>query len=877
MTILETKVMRGPNYWSNYRKNLIQIKLDLQKYEELPTNEIKGFTERLVKLIPSLREHRCSKGYEGGLIERMNEGTWLGHVIEHVALELQCMAGMFVGYGRTRSTGEHGVYYVVFSYILENAGLYAGKAAVELVTAVAENRKFAVKPVIEKLESICRRESFGPSTQSIIDEAAKRGIPATRMDEHSLVMLGQGRQQQLFRATVVGTTSNIGVESAACKWHTKKVLGGAGIPVPRGEKVYDLEDFDAAVEKVGYPLVVKPIDGNHGRGITANIRTFADARKAYKAASQVSDTVIVERYVTGDDYRFLLVDYKLVAVAKRTPAKITGNGLSTVRDLIEEANRDPRRGEGHEKVLTKITIDRQSKILMKEAGVTLDTVLPMGKDLMLKRTANLSTGGTSTDVTDLIHPDNKFMAERIARLMKLDVCGIDVMAHDLTVPMTEENGAIIEVNAGPGFRMHTHPSEGQPRNVAKAVVDMLFPNESSGRIPVVAVTGTNGKTTTSRLIAHLAKTAGKMAGYTSTEGIYIDGHVIAKGDCSGPQSAKMVLNDPSVEYAVLECARGGILRSGLAFDHCDISIVTNVSEDHLGIDGIHTLDDYARVKEVVPRSTFDSGYSILNADDDIVYRMQEELSCNVVLFSMDSTNPRIMMHVANGGKAVVVDNGFVTIVDENEETPVLAVNNIPLTFSGTAEHNIKNILPAVGAAWLSGFDIAEIRSGLLSFVPSPELTPGRMNLFDFGHFRLMLDYAHNEAGFREIAKYVDKVRASRKTCIIGATGDRRDEDIRNLGRNAARIFDEIIIRHDENGRGRTNEEMTRLIMEGILDVSDSRTVQVISDEAEAIAYATSNALPDSFVFVCADNVWNSIELIRSCQAQYAGKMELRAS
>ncbi len=865
MEIKNIQVMRGPNYWSNYRQKLIVMKLDLEKYEELPTNKIPNFYERIMKALPSLYEHRCSEGKAGGFCERMEQGTWLGHVIEHVALEFQVMAGMDCGYGRTRSTGEYGIYKVVFSYLSEEAGIYAGKAAVDFVKAMAEKRSFDVKTVIETLKEIWTDEMAGPSTQTILDEAIRRNIPVTRMDDNSLYMLGYGRNQQLFRATVMGTTNNLAVESVACKWFTKEVLDKAGISVPKGMTIDTKKELQQAMEEFPFPWVIKPIDGNHGRGITANIRNKEVALKAANQAWKISDRIIIEEYVEGADYRFLVINYKLIAVAERTPACVRGDGQLTIRELIAKENENPNRGAGHENVLTKIKIDYHTKALLKEAGLSLNDVLPLGKEIMLKKTANLSTGGTSTDVTDSVHPFNVFLAERIARLFHLDVCGIDIMAKDVTQPIQKGNGAVIEVNAGPGFRMHTHPSNGTARNIAKPVIDMLFPDGSNGRIPIVAITGTNGKTTTTRLVAHMAQKAGKSVGYTTTEGVYINGHTIREGDCSGPQSAQTILTDPTVDFAVLECARGGILRSGLAFDECDISIITNVTEDHLGIDDIHTLEDYAQVKEVVARSTSDDGYAILNADDDLVYNMRDAVSSKVILFSMEQSNERIIKHCMKGGMAVFVQDGYFVVQTGETVIRILAVNRTPITLGGKAEFMVANVLPSIAAGIVSGFTIEDLRLALTSFIPSPELTPGRMNLFEFAHCQLMLDYAHNASGFESIWKYMAKVEASSKICIIGATGDRREQDIRNLGKYAASIFDEIIIRHDKDGRGRTNEELTALIMEGIHSVNVNPKVEVISDEAAAIEFAVTNAPQEAFIFVCADHVKHSIELVRRLQ------------
>jgi cyanophycin synthetase len=863
MEIINIKVMRGPNYWSASQHKLIAVKLDIGSWETLSAEQIRDFYDRLLEVMPSLKSSRFRE-LEPAETAELQHDHQLIPFIEQMALELQRLADLDCLYGSTYGLGD-GVYKIVFSYCTEEAGIYAANAAIECARALLEHRSFDVNAAVQKIEELNQQESLGPSTQAIVDEAASRGIPYARMNEESLIRLGYGRNQKLFRATVVETTGSIAVDMVASKWMTKSVLEQNGIPVPKGVVIETVEELAEAVREIGFPLVVKPIDGNHGRGITTGITSQEAALEAFQLAKPVADEVIVESYVEGDDYRFLVINYKLIAVAKRTPAMVTGDGTSTIRQLIEQVNNDPERGEDHEQVLTAIKIDHHTLALLEEAGLTIDSVIPEGQEVHLKRTANLSTGGTATDMTDVVHPDNVFMAERIARLMHLDVCGIDIMAKDVTTPIALGNGAIIEVNAGPGFRMHTHPSEGRPRNVAKPVIDMLFPDNAKGRIPIVAITGTNGKTTTTRLVAHIAKHAGLSAGFTTTDGIYINDQLVYKGDCSGPKSAEVVLGDPTVNFAVLECARGGILRSGLAFDQCDVSIVTNMSEDHLGLGDIHTLEQYTRVKEVVPKSTAPDGFAILNADDERVLNMKDQLSCNVILFSTEPDNPGIEEHCANGGQSIVIENGYYVIRKGNEKTHLIAVNDIPLTYSGSAEFMVKNILPAIGASIASGFSLQVIKDALQAFKASPESTPGRMNLFDFGDFKLMLDYAHNAAGFLEIEKYMSTVQAEKKVCIIAATGDRKDDDIFRQGEYAARIFDEIIIRHDKDARGRSNEEMTSILQQGIHSVDPDKPVTVISDEYEATKYAVDQAEPDSFIFACADNVWDSISLIEDLQ------------
>ncbi|MEO6301948.1 MAG: cyanophycin synthetase [Bacteroidia bacterium] len=864
MKVLEIKTMKGPNYWSNKRHKLIVLKLDIQEMEERPTNEIEGFSERIESMMPSLFCHRCSPGYEGGFFERVKEGTWIGHVIEHIALEIQSLAGMECGFGRTRSTGDYGIYNVVFSYEIESAGQYAAEAAVRIAEKLISGEQYDITIDINALNQIKLRKGFGPSTMSIINEAVKKNIPVRSMENGSLILLGQGANQKMIRASMTSNTSSWGVETACDKEETKKILAKAYIPVPYGDVCTTAEGVKKIISEIGFPVVIKPIDGNHGRGITTNIQNTESALAAFEIAKTVSEEIIIEKYIEGDDYRFLLVNFKLVAVAKRTQAMIMGDGVSTIQQLVDQTNADPNRGDGHEKVLTTIKIDKVTNAILNEKKLTLDSVLPLAEILFLKDTANISTGGTSTDVTDNVHPVNVFMAERIAKLLNLDICGIDVVAKDITVQINlNNNGGIIEVNACPGFRMHLNPSKGLARNVAEPVIDMLFPQGKQSRIPIIAITGTNGKTTTTRLTAHIAKTAGHKVGYITTDGIYIQDHAIHFGDCTGSQSAAVVLTDPTVDFAVLECARGGLLRSGLGFDHCDISIVTNISEDHLGLKGIKTLSEMARVKSVVAKSTFDHGYSILNADDNLVYEMSEELDCNIALFSMNAENEKIKKHCENDGLAAVIEKGYLTVCKGAWKIRVSKIDTIPLTLGGKAECMIKNILPSVLAAIIQNFKIEDIRSALETFLPSPETTPGRMNIFKFRDFELMIDYAHNPGGFMELKTFLDRTEASSKVGIITGVGDRRDEDIKNLGVFSGKMFDEIIIRHDKDMRGRPRAEVTELLVQGIMQENKNAVINVISDELEAIQFAIDNAKKGAFIVLCTDSIQDSIEYVKN--------------
>ncbi|MBN9230087.1 MAG: cyanophycin synthetase [Legionella sp.] len=866
MNILKTQVLKGPNYWSNSRTHLIEMKLDLGIYEEKPTNLLGSFNQRLLELLPSLYEHRCSEGIRGGLKIRLESGTWLGHVIEHVALELQCLAGMDCGFGRTYGTKDHGVYHVIFAYQIPSAGLFAGKAAVELITALAEGKDYPVHEAIAQLKEINRREGLGPSTKAIVDEARRRKIPYLRKENDSLITLGYGCKQKKIWAAITSETSSIAVDIASDKELTKKILNEHFIPTPKGMTVKTKEELNRAVEHLGFPLVIKPLDGNHGKGVTTNVTTLTKAQFGFEQAQKISQYVVVERYITGNDYRFLVINYKLVAVAKRTPAMVVGNGVDSIESLIKQANEDPNRGEEHENVLTAIKIDESTFSILRQYNLTLASILPLGQALYLKETANLSSGGTAADVTEDVHPANVFLAERTARLIGLDVCGIDVIAKDIRLPINEHHGAIIEVNAGPGLRMHLAPNVGQPRNVAQPLLDMLYPHAEEARIPIVAVTGTNGKTTVVRLISHLAREAKLYTGTTTTEGIYLDNKLITQGDCSGPASAQVVLHSPEVEFAVLECARGGILRSGLGFDECDISIITNISADHLGLNDIHTLEDLTDVKAVVAHSTKKSGYCILNADDNLTYSIKDQLRCQVALFSTFA-GPRIRKHCEQGGMAVYLEQGKVVIQKGAERQLFCAIKDIPITFEGTATCMILNILPAIMAGVISGFNIKQIKTALLNFHPTPENLPGRMNLFHFPQCNVMVDYAHNEGAFCEIKNYLETIHCHKKIGIIGVAGDRRDEDIQQLGYHSATMFDEIIIRHDKDGRGRSNQNITQHLRTGIERSGLHPQVNIISDEVDAIKQILERSHDNTFVFCAVEDVFEVTRMLKKKETQ----------
>ncbi len=863
MKILKMQVLRGPNVWSNYRKKLIQMRLDLEELEDFPTNKIDGFGERLQKMLPSMAKHECSEGVHGGFFLRVDEGTWMGHVIEHIALEIQSLAGMEAGYGRTRSTRERGVYNVVFAYDVEAAGLYAAKAAVRIAEAIIANKAYDINDDLDALRAICKRECFGPSTKSIVDEAERRGIPWTRLESNSWIQLGYGANQVQFQATITGRTNSIGVDIAGNKEKAKRVLAKAKIPVAKGGLCYDLDEMKQLLIDIGYPIVIKPLDANQGKGISININNWDDAKEGFNIAREFSRAVLVEKYITGSDFRILVINNKVVAAAKRVAAHVIGDGKSTINELVEIENNDPKRGIGHENVLTKITIDQHTEAILTKNHLSLESVPADGEIVFLKSTANLSTGGTAIDVTDDVHPENIFLAERIARIVGLDVCGIDIMADSLETPIRSNGGVVLEVNAAPGFRMHIAPSQGKSRNVAAAVLDMLYPPGRPSRIPIIAVTGTNGKTTTTRLLSHMAKNSGFRTGFTTTDGIYVNDFLIEEGDTTGPMSAQIILREPTVEFAVLETARGGILRSGLAYNQCDVAIITNIREDHLGLNDVHTVRDLANVKAVVARSVRKSGWAVLNADDENCVRIAGELDCKVAFFSLKEKNEVVKKQIAAGRPVAIFENGFISIVKGSQKIRIENVSHIPITYDGTARFMVANAMAGALAGYLWGFRLEDIRYSLQSFVPGFEQTPGRLNMFTFNDFKVLVDYAHNPHGYKAIEDYMKGVSARRKIGIISGIGDRRDEDIRECALTACRMFDHIIIRQEHDLRGRTAEDILRHITTAIDESGCNVPYEIISKETDAIQKAMEIAGKGDIVVALSEQYKSVVEIVKN--------------
>jgi cyanophycin synthetase len=882
LRIVEQRVYRGPNYWSY--EPTIKLIVDLGVLEEYPTNKLEGFTDRLLGIIPGVASHSCGTGRPGGFEGRLREGTWLGHVAEHIALQIQRDAGTEVGRGKTRSTGQKGRYHVIFSYGEENVGLAAGRLAVKLVNHLVEaDPTFDFRAEFEQLVRLAERAAFGPSTQAILDEAALRDIPWIRLNEASLVQLGHGIHQKRIRATMTSQTSSLGVDIAQDKKLTNRLLAATGVPVPRSEVVRSADEASTAAARIGYPVAIKPLDGNHGRGVILNLADETAVRTAYPLARAESrfGGVVVESFLTGNDYRCLVVGGVLHAVAQRLPAHVDGDGRKSVTDLISVTNADPRRGIGHEKVLTRIVVDAEAAAYAAEQGFALDAVPPKGTRVFLKRTGNMSTGGISIDRTEEIHPENAEIAEQAAQVIGLDIAGIDFICPDISIPVRETGGGIVEVNAAPGFRMHTNPTEGEPQYVARPVIDMLFPPGTASRIPIVAVTGTNGKTTTARMISHILKGMGRKVGMTSTDGIFIDGRPIRRGDMSGPKSASMVLQNPLVDTAVFEVARGGILREGLGYQRNDVAVVINVASDHLGLGGINSVRQLAGVKQVIVEAVPRSGTAVLNADDPLVSKMAAACSGSVIYFSLNGDNETLRRQASRGRRSVTLEsgrNGDLIVLRQGRKTlPLVWTHLIPATFEGRAKMNVVNALAATAAAWAAGAHLHDIRQGLRTFATSYFQAPGRLNLFDLDGYRVLVDYAHNPHAMTALGDFIDAISAEptnghsplvtgRRIGVIATAGDRRDRDIRELGRVAASYFDRIVIREDQNPRGRERGATAALIREGVeaavRDGARCQKIEVVLDELDATRRALDQGRRGDLVVLCVDHAnlaWKELQ------------------
>lgn len=867
MRILERSVFVGPSLYAHFP--VIRLQLDLGELEQWPTARLgASFIDGLVAALPGLAEHGCSYREPGGFVRRMREGegTWLGHVLEHVAIELQNIAGEDVTFGKTRSIDKPGVYSVVYEYVQKEEGIAAGDLALRLLSSLLPDELQPRGSVPEDWEWTAARDEFiryaqrralGPSTASLVRAAEERDIPWLRLNGQSLVQLGHGKYQQRIQATVTGRTPHIAVELASDKEETNKILGALGLPVPRQELVQSEDAALRAARRLGVPVVTKPYNGNHGRGISIRLSSDEEIIAGFNAAREHSRSVIVENFLEGDDHRLLVVNGELVAATRRTPGHVVGDGVSSIAQLVDIVNQDPRRGIGHEKVLTRLELDAQATMMMDRLEYTAQTIPVAGEIVYLRSTANLSTGGTATDVTDIIHPDNRDMAVRAIRAIGLDVGGVDFLSTNIAESYKLIGGGICEVNAAPGFRMHVAPSEGTPRDAAGPVVDMLFPSGSPSRVPIAAVTGTNGKTTTARMLAHITKMAGYTPGLTTTDGVYIDGQRTVEGDMTGPVSARMVLSDPQIDIAILETARGGLLRAGMGVRKVNVGAVLNVQSDHLGMKGIDTLEQLAEVKRIVVEVAEDC--AVLNADDPNVLKMSGYTDAKTICYvTMNPSHGLVREHIRAGGCACALEGGvngsMITLYDKGSHIPLLWTHLIPATLEGRALHNVQNAMVAAAMAFALGIKLDAIRQGLRTFDTTFFQAPGRMNVFNEHPFKVLFDYGHNAHAVSVMADLAQRLDvANRRIVVLAGPGDRRDEDLCAIADAVANRFDHYICRRDDGLRGRDGDEVPRIQAKALIAAGvPEASISIIPDEQEAIDAALRMSKPGDLLLVFAD-------------------------
>ncbi len=861
MNIRGVRTLRGPNIWAHF--TVLEVLVDLQEYSESPSNTIPGFSERLKNWLPSMIEHRCGLGVLGGFFKRLDDGTYLGHVLEHVTLELQTLAGTDVGFGKARETDEPGVYKVIIEYEDERLARESLSVAWGLIQAAINDTPFEIDTHIDRLKDICGEVSLGPSTRNIVDAARKRGIPVRRLNEASFVQLGHGSKQRRIMAAETDRTSAIAEAIAQDKELTKLMLRAAGVPVPFGRIVHSPEEAWEEAQEIGFPVTVKPADGNQGRGVAVNLNTKEQVLCAFKAAVKESSEIMVEENVHGRDFRLLVIGGRLIAAACRMPAHVIGDGVRTVAELIAEENTDPRRGDHHALQLSKIPLDAVSLSTLRMQGLTPESVPENGKLVLIRRNANLSTGGTAVDVTDQVHPINANYAICAAASVGLDIAGIDIVADDISKPLDEQGGKLIEVNAGPGLRMHIAPSEGTGRPVGEAIIDMLFPNNENGRIPLVAVTGVNGKTTTTRFISHMLRSTGLRTGMTCSDGIYIDSRRIERGDCSGPQSARNILLSPFVDAAVLETARGGIIREGLGFRYCDVAVVTNIEGgDHLDLHDINTVEKLAVVKRCIVEAVAPTGTAVLNARDQLVADMAGHCPGTVCYFSSADAGVLIREHCAKGGRGVFVRGQDVVLADGTAETTLMPLEKIPLTHGGKIRFQVENALAGIGAAWSLGLPLEQIRAAAESFAADFGTVPGRFNVVRMNGSTIIVDYGHNPSSLEAIIAALSNYGHNHRMAIYSTAGDRRDCDIIAQGKLLGEAFDSVILYEDHYTRGREKGEIIRLFREGLSGAGRTREVREIFGSLNAIDLGMSSLGSGSLLLIQADEVDETVDYMR---------------
>jgi len=866
--IISSYAYKGRNIYSH--KPVVKMTIDLGEYYDTPTKDINGLNGFLTNLLPGLKKHSCSRGYEGGFIERLEEGTYLAHVIEHVSIELQNVLGYDVSFGKAFKGDKDNIYNVVYTYINELAGIEVGRIAVDLINCFIEGKDFDFDKEMKELKAKCVKTDLGVSTSMIMKEAEKRGIPVIKIGDGSLLQLGYGKNSRLIQATLSDNSTCISVDIACNKTLAKSIMAEYGLPVPEGKVVSSENELLQYCMTIGFPVVIKPNFGSHGIGVSINLRTPEEALNAYKIASEYEDTILVEKFIKGNHYRLLVVGDKMVAAALRLAAHVIGDGESTIEELIERENREnPLRGEDHEKPLTKIVVDKVVLAYLEKQRKTLQYVPKKGETVFLRENDNLSTGGIAIDVTDEVHPDNAKMAVMAAKVIGLDIAGVDITVSDIGIPLEKANGAIIEINAAPGIRMHHFPSKGQGRNVAGEIVKFLCPEGKDVSIPVISVTGTNGKTTTVRMISHILRTMGKNVGMTNTDGVYFNDECLKRGDNTGPISARTVLMDKRIDYAVLETARGGIVNRGLGYDLADVGLITNIQEDHLGIDGIYDMDDMAFVKALVIEAVKTDGYAVLNADDEYCMKIKDRTKANLILFSVNPDNEHLNNHIRQGGIGFFADEKNIYICQDNKTSMLMSIDEIPATMAGILRHNVYNALAAASGAYGLGIKTEDIIKGLSTFDSNEKDNPGRFNQFDVNGVKVIIDYGHNIDGYKNILNSLKQMKKKKLIGVIGVPGDRTDSSTLTIGEMSGNFFDRIYIKEDKDKRNRKTGEIASLLKKGCLmgSIPESEITIELSEE-KALEMAIAAAEPDDIIVVFYEEYEPLVRVVEKMRNSY---------
>lgn len=846
MEVLGITSFKGRNIYSH--KPVMKMTIDITENNTF-TKDIEGFNGKLLSAFPMLRKNTCGLGYEGGFLERLENGTYLGHVLEHVILDIQNTLGHNVKYGKTRLLKEPAIYYLVYEYENEILALECSKVAVFILNHFISGKEINVEKYLNYLREIKSESDFGPSTAAIVQEAKNRKIPVTRIGNDNLVRLGYGKFSKVIQATLTDATSCIATDITSDKQLTKAILMDQKIPVPYGKVVYTEVSAIMAADSIGMPVVLKPFNGNQGKGVQTNLQNEEEVKNAFKKAASYSSGVLVEQYIPGNDYRILVVGNQVSAVAQRVSAMVVGDGIHSIEELVDIINADPKRGEGHEKSLTKIKLDEISLDTLNRNSINLNYIPAKNERVLLRENGNISTGGTAIDCTDKIHPDNAEIAIRAAEILGINIAGVDIVTEDISKPILTNGGAVIEVNSAPGIRMHLYPSEGKPRNVAIDIIDLLFPNDQETEMPIVSVTGTNGKTSTVRLINHVLSLSGRTVGMTSTSGTFIGEKCICKGDNSGPNSAKALLANKQIDAAVFETARGGIIREGLGYDLADVGVITNISEDHLGLNGVDTLEDMAHIKALVAEAVKPNGYAVLNAEDEMTNTILKSVQVRVILFYKEKNyikveNNKEYIHV-------FVEDEMIKIKEGQKIIDVINIKNIPITFNGLISCQIENSLAATATLYGLNIPIETIKNGLMNF----DNNPGRFQLFQKNHYKILLDYAHNCAGYEEIGNLCNKIDHKRKIGIIGMPGDRPDSAIKQVGKIAAKSFDLIYIKEDIDLRNRQKNEVADLLYEGVIEGGfEQKNMVTFDNELIALDQAMQNAKENDLIVVLYENL-----------------------